>query len=163
MKLFAAMGLAIGLMMSSNSLAQDEMTDFTFKDVDDKEYNTKDYRGKWVLFNYWGTYCPPCLDEIPDLIEFSEKHKDDAVVVGLDAGGTDIAGLKQFADDYFMNYTIAPAQESTLTAFGILVGIPTTFIVSPEGKVLEQVIGVIEPENVEKLMADYAKDKKKGG
>lgn len=152
MKLFASILFICSSFLMSASFASDKIEDFAFVDIDGKQHNTKQYRGKWLLVNYWGTYCPPCLEEIPDLIEFSDNNKENAVVIGLDAGGTDIAGLKKFEDDYFINYTLAPVQESTLDAFGVLVGIPTSYLISPEGEISAKVVGIIDLKEVDQFI-----------
>lgn len=134
----------------------EEAEDFTFKDIKGKNHTLSQYHGKWVIVNYWGTYCPPCLEEIPDLVSFSDKHKKDAVVLGFDAGGTTVEDLTVFAKDNMMDYVIAPVQESTLTAFGILQGIPTSYVITPEGEQVAKVVGVIDMKEVETFMKEYA-------
>ena len=53
-------------------------------DLSGKMRSLEDYRGKWVIVNYWATWCPPCQEEIPDLVDFHDSHKDtDAVVLGV--------------------------------------------------------------------------------
>ena len=141
--------------LSFSAFASEEVEDFKFKDIEGKNHTFSEYKGKWVIVNYWGTYCPPCLEEIPDLISFSDKHKNDAVVLGLDAGGTNVDDLKSFAAEYMIEYLIAPIQESTLTAFGILMGIPTTYVITPKGEIAMKKVGVINLGEVEGLMKQY--------
>lgn len=155
--IFGSALLILSLSLSGAAYAEAEIVEnFSFKDIKGKTHQFSDYRGKWVIVNYWGTYCPPCLEEIPDLVHFSSKHKKDAVVLGMDAGGTNIPDLTEFAAENFMDYLIAPVQESTLTAFGILSGIPTTYVVTPSGEVAAKVVGIINMEAVEQLMQQYA-------
>ena len=57
---------------------------FVFKDLQGHQQRLQDYRGKWVLVNFWATWCPPCLQEIPDLVSLYEAHKkSDLVVIGV--------------------------------------------------------------------------------
>ncbi len=142
--------------VTSVSYADEAVEDFSFKDINGVTHQFSEYKGKWVLVNYWGTYCPPCLEEIPDLVSFADKHKKDLVILGMDAGGTDVKSLQEFAAENMMQYVIAPVQESTLTAFGILMGIPTTYIITPEGQVAGKVIGIIDLDAVEQLMREHA-------
>jgi thiol-disulfide isomerase/thioredoxin len=150
--------LIFSLSLSAVAISEDIETveNFSFKDIKGKTHQFSEYRGKWVIVNYWGTYCPPCLEEIPDLVNFSDNHKKDAVVLGMDAGGTNITDLTEFAAENMMDYLIAPVQESTLTAFGILTGIPTTYVVTPSGEVAAKVVGIINLKAVEQLMQQYA-------
>lgn len=150
--IIATLMLLTGMMPAT----AEEMEDFTFKDIHGQSHQLSDYKGKWVVVNYWGTFCPPCLEEIPDLVAFAQKHKEKAVVLGFDAGGTTVEDLKKFAADYKMDYLIAPVQESTLTAFGILQGIPTSYVLTPEGEQIAKVVGVIDMDEVETFMTQYA-------
>ena len=82
--------------------------DFALPDLDGKIHRLSDYRGKWVVVNYWATWCPPCLEEIPELEDFySEHHKRDAIVVGINYEDSDPAYLKSF---------VAPARQPDATA-----------------------------------------------
>lgn len=159
MKLQKTILITLLLIMSFMGSASAELAeDFSFKDIYGKTHKLSDYRGKWVLANYWGTYCSPCLEEIPDLVDFTDNHKGDAVILGLDAGGTDIKDLREFAREYDMNYVVAPVQESTINALGILMVIPTTYIISPKGEMVEKILGIIDLESVERRMAAYKKE-----
>ena len=152
---------------SASGADSETVEDFSFKDIKGKTHQFSDFRGKWVLVNYWGTYCPPCIEEIPDLVDFSDKHKSNAVILGMDAGGNNIKDLADFAEENMMDYLIAPVQESTLTAFGVLMGIPTTYVVTPSGHLAARVVGIIDLDAVEQLMKQYAgaplKDKESEG
>lgn len=158
MKLLKSLIIPFVLLFSLQTLASELelVEDFSFKDIKGNTHKFSQYRGKWVLVNFWGTYCAPCLEEIPDLVAFADRHKNDAVVLGMDAGGTPVEDLIEFADENMMDYTIAPVQQSTLTAFGILTGIPTTYIVTPQGEVAARIIGIVDLTAVEQFMLQYA-------
>ena len=143
---------------TASASATELAEDFTFKDIKGNTHKLSDFKGKWVLANYWGTYCSPCLEEIPDLIKFTDKHKKDVVVLGLETGGTDLKDLIEFADDYDMNYIVAPVQESTINAFGILMVIPTTYVISPKGEVVDKILGVVDLDSIETQIALYNND-----
>ncbi|MCK5726403.1 MAG: TlpA family protein disulfide reductase [Thiotrichaceae bacterium] len=138
-----------------NSASAELAEDFTFKDIKGQSHKLSDYRGKWVLANYWGTYCSPCLEEIPDLIKFTNKHKKEVAILGFDAGGSDLPDLITFSKRYKINYLVAPVQESTINAFGILMVIPTTYIIDPNGELVDKVLGIVDLESIEDLMATH--------
>ncbi len=55
---------------------------FTFTDTAGKKLTLSDFKGKWVLINFWATWCPPCLKEIPDLVSLYESRKD-VMIIGI--------------------------------------------------------------------------------
>lgn len=132
--------------------AQAEPVDFTLTDMKGVEHKLSDYRGKWVVVNYWATWCPPCLVEIPELVDFHEEHKDkDAVVLGVNFEDISLNGLKQFSEEYFMNYPVLRTKPGPESELGPIPGLPTTYLVSPEGEVVARQVGAI----TSKLIADF--------
>jgi thiol-disulfide isomerase/thioredoxin len=125
--------LLLGLFTAITAFA--EPVDFTLNDVDGKPRSLSEFRGKWVIVNYWATWCPPCLDEIPDLVEFHEKHKDkDAVVLGINFEEADREQLLEFVDQHFMTYPVLSMDPVPVTPLGPVLGLPTTYIISPQGE-----------------------------
>ncbi len=61
-----------------------EIVDFMLPDLEGKPVSLSDFRGKWVIVNYWATWCPPCLDEIPELVSLHDDNRDKLVVLGVD-------------------------------------------------------------------------------
>lgn len=116
------------------SLVVAEPVDFTLKDVSGISHSLSDYRGKWVIVNYWATWCPPCLDEIPELIDVHERDNN-TVVLGIDVERVDREYLKEFISSMFISYPVMPAttQEGIL---GPIIGLPTTYIISPTGEIV---------------------------
>lgn len=129
-----------------------EPTDFTLPDISGMEHKLSDYRGKWVVVNYWATWCPPCLSEIPELVDFHEEHKDkDAVVLGVNFEDIGASGLKQFSEEYFMNYPVLHSKPGPSSALGLIPGLPTTYLVSPKGEVVARQVGPVTA----KLITDF--------
>ncbi len=130
--------------------------DMPLTDMHGKRANLNDYLGKWVVVNYWATWCPPCVSEMPELQIFHDAHADhDAVVIGINLEQIGENRLQAFLDDYFITYPIyvsAPAQKSEL---GLIPGLPTTFMVSPEGKVLARQIGPVTRDMLEEFIKQH--------
>jgi thiol-disulfide isomerase/thioredoxin len=125
--------LLLGVFTAITAFA--DPVDFTLNDVDGKPRSLSEFRGKWVIVNYWATWCPPCLDEIPDLVEFHEKHKDkDAVVLGINFEEADRENLLEFVDQHFMTYPVLSMDPVPVTPLGPVLGLPTTYIISPQGE-----------------------------
>ncbi|HEC18131.1 MAG TPA: TlpA family protein disulfide reductase [Gammaproteobacteria bacterium] len=132
--------------------AHAEPADFILKDMQGKEHKLSDYRGKWVVVNYWATWCPPCLSEIPELVDFHEEHKDkDAVVLGVNFEDISLKGLQQFSEEYFMNYPVLRSKPAPSGALGPIPGLPTTYLVSPAGEIVARQVGPVTA----KLIADF--------
>ena len=123
--------------------------DFSFYDMQGVTHKFSDYKGKWILVNYWATYCPPCRAEIPDIEEFYRKNKSKFVVLGMDAGGTDDASIKAFKKELNITYPLIPAQESTLVAFGVVMAIPTSYIINPQGEIIDKYVGLITYDDLD--------------
>jgi len=125
---------------------------FESKDIAGNQHKLSDYRGKWVIVNYWATWCPPCLDEIPELIEYHEAYqKDQAVVLGVNYEETDDRDLKMFVDEYFISYPILRGDTSRPPPFGRLLGLPTTYVISPQGALIATKIGGVTKAWLEKV------------
>jgi thiol-disulfide isomerase/thioredoxin len=127
------LGFCMGLLLSAAAAA--ESVDFTLPDLEGKPVSLSEFRGKWVIVNYWATWCPPCLEEIPDLVEFHDKHKDvDAVVIGINYEEVNGAYLRDFVESHFMTYPVLRMEPEPVTALGPVLGLPTTYIISPTGE-----------------------------
>lgn len=129
--------------------------DFTLPDVEGKERSLSEFRGKWVVVNYWATWCPPCLEEIPDLVDFHERHKDrDAVVVGINYEDIDPKQLRAFVEEYFISYPVLVSSDMAPPNPDMPVGgLPTTYIISPEGELVARQVGSITADLLEKYLA----------
>ena len=129
--------------------AGERVIDFSFTDLNHKEHKFSDYRGKWVLVNYWATYCPPCLAEIPDIDRFAENNKDKFVALGMDAGGSSHKDIEAFKKKLNIHYSLIPSQESTMLAFGIVMAIPTSYVISPKGEIVDKFVGIITYDDLD--------------
>ncbi len=129
--------------------------DFTLPDVEGKARSLSEFRGKWVVVNYWATWCPPCLEEIPELVAFHERHKDkDAVVVGINYEDIDPKQLRAFVEEYFISYPVLVSSDMAPPSPEMPVGgLPTTYIISPEGELMARQVGSITGDLLEKYLA----------
>jgi len=112
-------------------------------------------KGKVAVLNFWATWCPPCVAEIPHFITIQEVYKDKGVqFVGLsvDRGSS---AVKSFIKQKGVNYPVVMADQDVVSKFGGVRAIPTTFILDGEGNILESRKGYIAEDDL-KAMLDKA-------
>jgi len=115
---------------------------FTLQDLDGRQVSLSDFKGKVVLLDFWGTWCPPCLKAIPHMEALHKKYKDQGlVVIGLNHE-PDQAKVKQFAQDW-MSYIVLPGADKPFAEYGVQ-AIPTLFYIDAEGMVRYQETGFID-------------------
>jgi len=124
--------------------------EFALPDIDGKAHRLSDYRGKWVVVNYWATWCPPCLEEIPDLVMFYEHNKDKAVVLGVNMEQIDVKILRQFVDDNLISYPVFKGGREA--EVGPVPGLPTTYLIAPDGTLAARRVGMISAEMIEEFI-----------
>ncbi len=130
-----------------------DKADFTLPDLEGNPVSLSDYRGKWVIVNYWATWCPPCLEEIPDLVDVYENNREDVVVLGIDYEEVSLDYLKEFVDSHFMSYPVLRMAPVPVTELGPVMGLPTTYIISPEGERVARQEGPITRKALEAYLA----------
>jgi len=149
--------LFAGILFSSVTACA-EQVDFSLKDVEGVTHKLSDYRGKWVLVNYWATWCPPCLEEIPELVHFHEDHKDkDAIVIGVNFEKVELKKLKQFIEENFVVYPVLLSKPAPDSPLGPIPGLPTSFLVSPEGKLVATKVGPVTVQSIESFINGQGK------
>ncbi|MEN8170220.1 MAG: TlpA disulfide reductase family protein [Pseudomonadota bacterium] len=149
--------LLLALLCSQPLLANP--VDLELTDIEGNQLKLSDYRGKWVVLNYWATWCPPCLEEIPELVHYHESHKDsDGVVIGIDMEMLQAEALEQFVDDNFMTYPVVPMVEN-MPAFDNVNNFPTTYLIDPDGIAVVKHVGAITSDAIEQFIESYVPDK----
>lgn len=126
--------------------------DFTLSDVDGKPFKLSNYRGRWVIINFWATWCTPCLREIPELSWFYDKYRTQATVVGINYETIKTRNLKNFIYKHKINYPVLRLGQKPLAPFEPLLGLPSTFFVSPEGDYVARHIGPVTARDIERVI-----------
>lgn len=113
------------------------------KTMDGSDWRLADQRGHWVVVNFWATWCSPCLAEMPDIDAF-DQSRDDVSVIGLAYEEIELAELRSFLDKHPISYPVARVDTWNPPAdFAEPRGLPTTYLIDPEGRLARQFIGPV--------------------
>ncbi len=127
---------------------------WTLHDLDGHEVRADQFSGRVVLLNFWATYCPPCRQEIPELIRFSrETPTNTAVILGVSTDESGAAVVRPFATARGINYPMLLADSTTLDQFGGVSAIPTTFVIDAQGNLRFRHLGTLNRTQLAKLVA----------
>jgi len=109
---------------------------------------TKDnWGGKVVLVNFWATWCPPCREEIPELLELQKEFKDRLQIVGISEDDDPPEKVIKFAQKQGMTYPIVMATEQMIDAYGGVPALPTSFLIDTQGRVVQKHSGLYPIES----------------
>jgi peroxiredoxin len=129
-----------------------EAPDFTIEDIKGKTHKLSDYRGWNVMVVFWATWCPPCNLEVPNLIDLRKTVAEDKLAI-LAISNEEPERLKSFVESKGINYTVASLSDKTLPEpFANVSAIPTTFFISPDGKIKFAAMGVMSPTDAKAII-----------
>lgn len=146
----------IGLFIAAIMVTDANAIEMPLVGIDGKNSNLSDYQGNWVVVNYWATWCPPCIEEMPELQAFHDDNIDKgAMVIGIN---TELVGkqqLESFLDRLSITFPIFRSRPEQKSELGLIPGLPTTFLVSPEGKVVARQIGPVTRKMLEMFIQKW--------
>ncbi len=128
---------------------------FSLTDTKGVIFTEKNTRGKYLVINFWATWCTPCLKEIPAFVKFYEENSDHVEILGLDFEPVDLEIINDYVGRFSINYPIVLYNEdndSEYSNFGEIVGMPTTQIYSPEGELLHTFMGEITIDDLSEFI-----------
>jgi len=151
-------GLGAGAYWWINGSAAPAAPQMTLIDIEGENHRLADYRGQVIVMNFWATWCPPCIEEIPMLIEVQKERRDRGLRM-LGPALDDPAPVKRFSEEYGINYPVfaAPSQIGpALSTMGDTQGaLPYTVILDRQGRMVESHHGKLEKAELEALIAPY--------
>ena len=128
---------------------------FSLTDTKGVIFTEKNTRGKYLVINFWATWCTPCLKEIPAFVKFYEENSDHVEILGLDFEPVDLEIINDYVGRFSINYPIVLYNEdndSEYSNFGEIIGMPTTQIYSPAGELLHTFMGEITIDDLSKFI-----------
>ncbi|MCX6155283.1 MAG: TlpA disulfide reductase family protein [Candidatus Kapabacteria bacterium] len=133
--------------LSVGKAAGKKAADFVWQQ-DGKQVRFSEYaKGKFVFLNFWGTWCPPCRREIPDIISIArDMSGKDFLVIGIALERSQIvdeaiAGVVKFWNGQGMNYPVIIGNMELAQAYGGIEAVPTTFLINEKGEIVKQITG----------------------
>lgn len=143
----------LGLFFSINACAVDEskVLDFPLVGIEGKGQRLSDYRGQWVVLNYWASWCPPCRHEIPDLIQFHQM-RDDVSVIGINQERVNAEQLKELVDRFDISYPVyfdLRGMKGKISDILPVRGLPTSYFITPDGRAVYEHVGPITYQGLE--------------
>ena len=125
--------------------------DWILKDKEGTNYTLSGLSGKWVLVNFWAPWCPPCLQEMPELVTLQQQHKD-LQVIGVAVMYQSRKEVLDMVAKQSLSYPIVLGNEDTAGDFGGMAGLPTSFLYSPSGKLVGRHDGALTRMEVEQAI-----------
>ena len=126
---------------------------FDLKDTAGQSQRLVDLKGKWVVVNFWATWCAPCVKEIPDIAAFAAAQGSNVRVLGIALDWDDEKQVKAFARKVGLTYPLVLGNDASEKAFGKLKGLPTTIVYDPAGKIVYRKTGTVSKELLERIVS----------
>jgi len=117
----------------------DNAPNFTLTGLDGNSHELDDYRGRTVLLNFWGTFCPPCVNEMPLLDSTHDQYSDELVVLGVNLDEPELT-VRSFVERYDIAFPILLDNMKVQRMYGVF-QYPTTVVIDPAGKIIDIKIG----------------------
>jgi peroxiredoxin len=118
--------------------------DFSLPDLDGQTLRLSDLRGKIVLLDFWATWCTPCREETPHLVELQNKYRDQGLqIIGVSMDDSS-EPVGEFYQRFHMNYPVVMGNAETGELYGGILGLPIAFVIGRDGRIYAKHIGATD-------------------
>ena len=138
-------------------LAAADALQYALQDVEGTTQSLNQYRNRWVIVNFWATWCGPCIREIPELMAFADRHSEQVQVLGIAFEKTPIDEIRAFVAEFGVSYPVLLIGEQPLVPMEPLKGLPSTFLISPKGQVVDSYVGPVTADQLADWLNQHAK------
>lgn len=129
--------------------------DYQLRDLDGKLHRVSDYRGKFLVINFWATWCDPCIEEMPELERFYRNNRGRAAVWGVTFENRNRQKIIEFVENLGVTYPILGYGQDPETGYGRVTVLPTTFIIDPDGLFYHRFEGPIKTRQIVEIIDAY--------
>jgi thiol-disulfide isomerase/thioredoxin len=150
MKRFLAILLCLAVLPATSLAATAAKPTLVVKTLDGKTFDLSAQNGKWVIVNYWATWCSPCLKELPDISAYVAEHKDKVAAIGLAFEDSDKADIEKYLKAHPISYPVAQVDViEPPRDFDTPKGLPNTYVIAPDGHVAKAFMGPITTSDLD--------------
>ena len=141
------------LLLLSTAIFAENKPDFSVIDTDGKVHTAKSTNDKFLVINFWATWCPPCIKEMPEFVDFYEKYNDKVEILGFDYEDISIQKSQDFTDGFMINYPIISMQNNKdeFKKFKVQF-LPTSFIYDKNGVLIKEHTGDLNAKQLQEIM-----------
>ncbi len=150
MKLFRSILLCLALLPAAALAATAAKPALVVTTLDGKTFDLSAQSGKWIIVNYWATWCSPCLKELPDISAYVAQHKDKVAAIGLAFEDSDKADIEKYLKAHPISYPVAQVDViEPPKDFDTPKGLPNTYVIAPDGHVAKAFMGPITTKDLD--------------
>lgn len=114
-------------------------------DVQGNTVKSTDFKGKWVILNYWAAWCGSCAAEIPKLNHFYLQNKDKNIIFyGVNFDELPLVDLQQAMKKINIAFPVLLENPAALWQLDAVEALPTTYIINPAGRVVKKMVGMVD-------------------
>jgi thiol-disulfide isomerase/thioredoxin len=126
------------LMIACN---QKKHSEVLFTTLSDKQYTLSSLQGKWIILNYWASWCAPCYQEVPELNKFAKKYQEQAMVFGVNRDLVSPQQLSSIVKKMNIQFIILKNDPGIALGINDIPGLPATYIFNDKGKLVKTLLG----------------------